>query len=140
MTGPPEINNDEYVPGIRICEDHAKALRQALVDRGLGSLIADDNELASRNFAQRMATDLTIDNYEPCLEAQLNICAATVAFTGQLLGFVDSHNQEVCPLCFLNEIHTLYGGTDCHHQSFDTWIDEAADEQLEVWKSLGESG
>jgi hypothetical protein len=120
---------------VQFCLDHWNRLRAAIEQRGLGALVPDSDEKAMSNLQEELSgAPRTIDTYDPLMSAQWAIVTNLVSWFGLVaLG-------EGCPLCHANEAHAMHC-TDVNCaviDPYDTFIERAVDDQVEVWKSFGE--
>ena len=141
---------------MKMCMNHWESLREAIKARGLYSLVADNGEKAVSNLASELEDGQTIDNYDPLMSAHNAILSNSMDALGPsaLMLFTGDY----CPLCVLNERSReaweqgkrdgMKAGQPCpcgacdavfpaEPESYDVWIDRAADDQINVWKSLG---
>jgi hypothetical protein len=100
--------------GVRFCEEHWSALRQAVEDAGLAALVAESGERAAANMAAQLEPGGdTIDTFDPLMHAHMNIWAAAMHMAEERYGaspmammFEDpEHPEWQCPICYLNWCH-----------------------------------
>lgn len=148
---------------VRMCMDHWTRLREAITARGLSALVADSGEKAASNLASEVSDGLTVDNYDPLMSAHNAILNNSMDALGPQ-NALRLMTGDYCPLCVLNDLsresweEAVKAGTTpgdrcpcptpgctvtfpAAPDSYDGWIDRAADDQVGVWKSLtGGSG
>jgi hypothetical protein len=140
---------------MRFCQPHWDSLRAAIAARGLSALVADSGDKAAANLASEVEHGRTIDNYDPLMAAHWAIVNNAMDMAGLVI-----MTEDICPLCYLNEqsraswerglAEGMKPGEPCpcpdvacaatfpaEPSSYDVWIDRAADDQVEVWKSMG---
>lgn len=134
---------------MRFCADHWAALRAAIDQRGLKSLVAEGGERAVANLVSEMQDGPSIDTFDPLMAAHNSIWgnAMELARRGgadplaMLNG--DAPPEIQCPVCFLNKMMEHHDA-NCTQEGCDwpkgyryEWmIDRAADDSLEAWKAL----
>jgi hypothetical protein len=137
---------------MNMCQKHWDLLRDAIDARGMSALIPDTAELAARNMVQQLEGERrTIDNYDPLMSAFWSIGNNGMNFIRDVGGdplaiMMDTDDLpfEKCTICYLNWIvqqhHEVCTKPDCPSpKSYEWMIDRAADDQVEVWKSLGDN-
>lgn len=138
---------------MKMCMDHWERLREAIKARGLYALVADSGEKAASNLASELEHGQTIDNFDPLMSAHNAILGNALDAGGLAI-----LQGDTCPLCYLNEGSRaaweqgkrdgMKPGQPCpcgqcdavfppEPDSYDVWIDRAADDQIDVWKSIG---
>jgi hypothetical protein len=144
---------------MKMCMPHWTALRAAIDARGLAALVADNGEKAAANVASELADGQTIDNFDPLMGAHNAILSNALDAAGAVILFAAPDGSDVCPLCYLNDraryvwdAGVAYGmkpGDKCRcadptctatfpaqPDTYDGWIDRAADDQVDAWKAL----
>ena len=124
---------------MKLCSDHWTKLRAAIDARGLGSLVAEDGDTARRALVLEMTAGPSIDSFEPLIGAAIAIYHNAVQALGPVVMVDEPDGSERCPLCFLVKAHDEYCiGEGCMVPAgyFESWIDHAADAQVEAWKAL----
>lgn len=121
---------------MRFCMPHWNALREAIEKRGLTSLISESGAQAAAKFAREADTGKsTVDTYDPLMGAHWAIINNLVTSYGPGIFLIDG-----CPMCHANEMHEKYCTTpNCpidKVKGYDKWIDNAADDQLRIWKEI----
>jgi hypothetical protein len=120
---------------MKFCPAHWETLRAAIKDRGLSALVAESGQQAVSNFASEIDHGPTVDNFDPLMGAHWAIIG-NLSTNNPAILFADD-----CPLCYANRAH-FEGCSDptCTDAAYyDPWIQRAADDQVDVWKSLGGS-
>jgi len=124
---------------MHFCTDHWDRLRKAIEERGLASLVPDSGEKAASNMARELEGERSIDTFDPLMNAHWAIVNNLMAIASNPIAVMQ---HDGCPLCLANETHEAQcTDPDCEgprDTMFDSWIDKAADEQVEVWKELNE--
>ncbi len=146
--GPPdpeaEEKEEEDANGsIQICEEHRQYAITSLEQRGLASLISDNQNENESRLRGMMEDGPSLDNFEPLVYIQLLIFEGSIQLAGGLFAFLEAHGCEVCPICFLNDVHDNYAPGNCDtfsdsDHTFDRWITLAADAALETWKEFND--
>lgn len=117
------------IPGMRMCDKHWQALRQAIVKRGMGHLIAGNG----REAADRLIADLTghdPDDFEPLMAAFYMIAARTVELVG-IQPFMRDE-ESVCPICLVMATHPANCPRGCTAETIEeNWIEAPADRALD---------
>lgn len=142
---------------MKMCQPHWDSLREIIGQRGLSALLSEDGERAATNVADQLEQGITIDNFDPLMGAFFAIASNAMEFVGperslHLLTGTD------CPICYLNEwskqawdqyvaAGAIPGVSPCPCKcgntlpaelpTYDWMIGRAADDQVDVWKSLG---
>lgn len=129
-------DKDDHGGSVKLCDGHRDKLLQALEDRSLLELSPDNEEETSWRFQSVMTEGLNKKNFDPMMCCQMAIIEETIELCGKLLAFLESHGIEICPLCFLNDNHARYGGTECESDAFDRWVADAADGASDLWTEL----
>lgn len=136
---------------MKFCQPHWDRLRHAIQARGLSDLIAKDGAEA----AQQMRDDIegkpkTLDTFDPLMAAHWMIVNNAMEMIkgvgGNPLALMcqDSEHPELeCPICHLNFLSAEHDRTctepNCKKkrgQTFDDWIDKAADGAAEQAKTM----
>lgn len=119
---------------MQMCDDHWAALKKAIDDRGLSSLIAEDGRAAIDNISSELDHGSTIDNFDPLMGAHNAITSNLMRHFGLAVMMGD------CQLCYANDKHNA----ECHIEVckdnkafYDSWIQNAADNALTAWRRLG---
>lgn len=113
---------------MKFCTSHWDALRAAIENRGLSSLVADNGEKAASNLVSELTEGSSIDNFNAIVANVVAILHAGAAME-VLAG-------DVCPLCYVNEAHKATCTDDGCALSYDAWVGRAADDMVEAWKKL----
>lgn len=131
---------------MQFCPSHSSALTAAIDARGLSSLIGDDDELALLNWHEALERGRTIDNFDPMMGARMGVYLNAVDLCRRLgtSPACMAHGPEQCPVCVVNSLSLEHdrrckrpgGCPKTPGRTFDHWIDAAADEQLDIWRSL----
>jgi hypothetical protein len=124
---------------VKLCDNHADALRSALVQRGLGGLFAATGDEAETKTIGMVQFGVTIDTFEPLISAQIDLIRVTVNHLGLVLCRPQPGGppEGPCPVCLMTETHSTFCTvTDCDVVTFDHWIYHAADDQLARWREL----
>lgn len=141
---------------MNICQDHWDRLREAIKARGLGALISDGGERAAQVMARAISeVEPSVDNFDPLLNAWgaigSNTMSAIQSFGGNPLVLMvpegQGHEEPYprCGICYLNWMMDKHDevctNPDCQKPKgeaahYDWMIDRAADDQVELWKSL----
>lgn len=103
-----------------MCQEHWDSLRSAIIDRGMGHLIAKDAEELAKG-----------KKFEPLIGAHNAVMFNLVSIGGVALML-----QEGCPLCFANKMHIQNCKDDNCSFTYDEWIDRAADDALSTYRKL----
>lgn len=137
-----------------MCQDHWDGLRVRLADRGLTSLVAEDGKQAVANFVSELQDGVNLSNYDPLMAAHWALvgnCDDFLRNFGQaptlLIPPDDEHPDGWCPLCrlkaFVAEARDANGICVCgcgqevpDPEGYEAWLDRAADDQVELFKSL----
>lgn len=98
-------------------------------------MVAESGEEAARKLGAQLQEGVTIDSFEPLLAANMAIISNTVQVAGLSVFAPNEDGTERCPICFLVWLHSGCTRPGCD-MDYETWIDLAADDQLEVWKGL----
>ncbi len=131
---------------------HWNALRKAIDDRGLASLISERGEEAIRKVSRELSEGPSVDSFDPLMSAHFMIMSNAIETIGRIgidpMIFIANnpeHPQWECPICCLNwlsEEHdntcTTEGCTKEKGQRFDIWIEKAADDTVKQWKEFNE--
>lgn len=141
---------------MKMCMNHWEKLREAVKARGLDALVADSAEKVARNLVSELEDGQTLDNFDPLMGAHNAILANSMDALGPAARTL--FTGDYCPLCVLNEQSReaweqgqrdgMKAGQPCRcgqcgavfppePESYDQWIDRAADDQVEAWKSFG---
>lgn len=137
---------------MKFCPDHWQALRDAIDTRGLTALIADSGEQAVANMASELDHGPTVDNFDPLMGAHNSIMVNAMELAREIgvdplvLMFENpAHPEWECPICYLNWLSAEHdrlcdlGPPEClkvRGQTFDDWIDQAADGALNAWQEM----
>lgn len=128
---------------MRMCADHWASLRAAIDAAGLGALVAENGEDATRRLAESSRNGTTIDTFEPLLGAHNAILSNALALAGLQIMHPNEDGTERCPLCFLNQMHALHckdsGCAGPESNPFDEWIDNATEDMVKEWKAFGDT-
>jgi hypothetical protein len=123
---------------VKFCEDHWALLRKAIDDRGLGGFVADSGEQLGKMMVSEATEGRTVDNFDPLMGAHNAIMSNALDLVGIALCAPNEDGSERCPLCFLTETHKANcDDPDCTVESFDHWIDKAADDMQAASEELG---
>lgn len=134
------------------CQAHWDRLRAAIAERGLSSLVSGSGEQAAANVVREFNEGRSIDSYDPLMAAHWAIASNGADFISELGGnplaiLTDDPTRPfpACTICYLNWMMDEHDrhcteptcqkpkGEAAHYE----WmIDRAADDQVEVWKSL----
>jgi hypothetical protein len=109
---------------MKFCMPHWEALRKAIDDRGLYSLVATSGTEVVSKMVGESSDGVSVDSFDPLMGAH---------------NAPNPDGTDRCPLCFLNQDHVAHcedPTCELGATGFDAWIDRAADEQLNVWKGL----
>lgn len=132
---------------MKFCQPHWDSLKAAIIARGLGDMIARDGKEAARQMAGHMKGDkVTLENFDPLMSAHWMILGNAVEMIKRVGGdIVPLMTEEKCPICFLNNLSEEHDKVcvdpNCKKvkgQTFDDWIDKAADGAAEAAKLLKE--
>ena len=127
---------------MRMCSSHWSRLRQAIEDRGLSSLVAEDGERAAKNLVSEVQDGPGIDNFDPLMGAHNAIITNALGVAGLALFNKKPDGSEWCPLCFLVEVVKPDHDRNCRDDdcpgspNYEAWIDFAADGMVEAWKGM----
>ncbi len=135
---------------MKFCMPHWDALRKAIDDRGLGSLISERGEEVSSKLTRELSDGPSIDTFDPLMSAHFMImdnAMKTLSNIGSnpmiLMANDPEHPEWECPICCLNWISEEHDKTctteDCIKKvglRFDCWIDRAADDVVIRWKEM----
>ena len=119
---------------MKMCQPHWDTLRVAIKARGLSALVAESGQKALDNLGSELAHGPTVDNFDPLMNAYWAIVSNLSTNNPGVL-FMDG-----CPLCSANQDHAqgckdpMCPGREAY---YDPWIERAAADQVDVWKSLG---
>lgn len=144
---------------MKFCQPHWDALREAIADRGLEVLVAENGDEALTKMRRQLEGEDTIDSFEPLLHAHGLIMGNTLNILGpnglylmqpesvpeDEVSIADYGPQAAgrtwprCPLCYLSLAHELScDGCDLPREDGYAWmIDRAADDTLAKWQELG---
>jgi hypothetical protein len=150
---------------LRFCQEHWDRLREAIQQRGLGDLIAQDGARAAENIKAQLEGDRSIRSYDPLMDAHwaiVNNVFAVIDKAGgnplYLMGDdktpedpVEGYGPEYdgrtwprCPLCYLNLAHEMTcSDPRCaleQKDGYDWFIDRAADDQVARAQELRKAG
>lgn len=140
--------------GMKVCDHHWQALRDAISERGLDDLVARDDREAFEKMAAELQGDKSLANYDPLMAAHwaiVNNCMKLIAAAGgnplylmggsddPVVGYGKQYEGRTwphCPLCYVNLAHemTCKDGVSCKldkTNGYDVWIARAADEQVQ---------
>lgn len=122
---------------MKFCQPHWDELRAALDERGLSHLIAKDGKQAVKNLAAELTEGRSVENYDPLMAAHNAILNNVMGVVGIEVMYPNEDGSDRCPLCFLTTEHKA-GCKDptCEIDSYDDWIDRAADDQLSYWSGV----
>lgn len=129
---------------MKFCTQHWDALRQAIQDVGLSTLVAEDGREAMAKMVGSLNDGVSIDNFDPLMQAHNTIMSNALHLCNQnggeqstleLMGVLSG--VDWCPLCYLNAQHKLAceEGENCTF-SYDRWVEYAAKDQLSTWQGL----
>lgn len=138
---------------MRMCANHWAKLRAAIDNRGLSALVAETGEQAARNLISEVQDGRSIDNFDPLMNAYMAIITNCLSKLGPgIMLFAKPGDGDNCPLCAMNAAsrdlwdRAQANGGKCpcgcgepapaEPQSYDGWIDFAADDQAEAWKAM----
>ncbi len=114
---------------MKFCQDHWDRLRAAVSARGLDQLIADGGAQAARRLKDELEAGPSLANFDPLMGAHNAILGnaldnmppgAAIA----MMQAPDDAPDQGCPLCVLN----ANSPGQPEPNSFDAWIDRAADD------------
>lgn len=127
---------------MQVCVRHWTELRAEVDGSGLGVLVAEGGDEATRRLRAQALHGVTIDNFEPLLLAHNSILAncARLAARERVLHELAA-DDEACPICFMSALHDrTCEGPPCvfpkDGTAFDYMIARAVADQVEVWKGL----
>ena len=136
---------------MKFCQPHWDKLKDAIKVRGLFDLVAKDGKEAMEQAkGQLEGKEQTLENFDPLMAAHWMIVSNSMEMIkgigGNPLALMMSdpeHPELECPICYLNYLSAEHDRTctvaDCKKvkgQTFDDWIEKAADGALEVAKTL----
>ena len=117
---------------MKMCVEHWKALKNAIIERGMGQFIAQGNDAVARVQRAQEKEDAT--TFEPLLAAYMNITQHAISLIGLSVMVPDDDGAERCPICY-GVAHCGCGrGEQC---DILQWITYAADAELGYAKELG---
>lgn len=126
---------------MKFCDTHWTMLKAKVDEYGLTQFIAKSGEEAHAKLASQLSAEGgTRDTFDPLLGAHNAIISVAINQTGLellVVNIVDGVEQHHCPLCYLNQKHTVHcTEPDCKF-SYDVWIDHAVKDMVEEAKKLG---
>lgn len=139
---------------MKFCQSHWEKLRAAIKARGIWDLVAKDGVEALQQAKEELdGKSKNLENFDPLMSAHWAICnnaMATLSKIGSnplsLLCSDPEHPEWECPICYLNFLSAEHDRTctdpTCTKkkgQTFDEWIDKAADGAAQVAKSMPQS-
>jgi hypothetical protein len=121
---------------MRFCSAHWGKLRLSIRDRGLDQFVSTSGSVLADRMAKGIDGDDTKARFDPLMGAHNAIVSNAMGFVGLALMVQNEDGSDRCPICFLDKDHKekcqRLGCTD----TFEEWIDKAADEQLSLAKRL----
>ncbi len=137
---------------MQFCPSHWDALKKAIDNAGLSTLIAVDGKRAMQNLASEATEGLTVDNFDPLMAAHNAILAnamdlAKERYHADPLGMMfddPAHPERACPICYLNSLHAHHDEhctqPNCDYPRGYTWdeyfITHAVEGAAEQWREL----
>lgn len=137
---------------MKFCQTHWDALKKAISVRGLMDFVADGGEECVRRQADQVHSGgrITKENYDPLMAAHWAIAGNAMELLNRngmtalaLMVNDPEHPERECPICYLNWLSSEHDRTcvepTCTKpkgQTFDDWIDKAADGQAAFVKTL----
>lgn len=136
---------------MKMCQNHWDKLRQAIIARGLGDLIAASGQEALQQAKEELeGKPKNRQNFDPLMSAHWAICGNAMGLLKDiganplvLMTSDPEHPEHECPLCYLNFLSAEHDRTctdpNCPKQrgmNFEAWIDKAADGAAEIAKDL----
>lgn len=112
---------------MRICQTHFKALKEKVIDKGMGALISYDGVAAHERMAAEMEGTATNATYDPLLAACWMLMGMALERGGfYLLGSKpgDSSDGEYCPLC---EVEAAGVKLDGKAGAAEEWLEGSTD-------------
>lgn len=117
---------------MQFCKEHWAALRAAIDERGLASLVAKSAQDAHASAVRQLdGSDDPKGDFDPLMNAHWAIFSNGLRCGGLYLMGHDDNGDEYCPLCELKKNITERPNPDVE------WIRLAADEQLDNARELG---
>jgi hypothetical protein len=126
---------------MKMCPDHWSRLRAAISDRGLDDLVAKGGVRAARNLKSEIEDGPSMANFDPLMGAHnaiLNNALDNMPH-GAALGMLTSPDdapEQGCPLCVLN----ANVPNQAEPNSFDVWIERAADDMKKLADEMRSAG
>lgn len=126
---------------MKFCQDHWDRLRAAITDRGLDDLIAKGGVRAARNLKSEIEAGPSMANFDPLMGAHNAILNNALdnmppGAAMAMLTSPDDAPEQSCPLCVLNANVPDQSMPD----SFDVWIEHAADDMKKLADELRSAG
>lgn len=133
---------------MRICMDHWAKLKTAIEQRGLMPLVAGSGVEAAGRMAAASRGVVTLENFEPLLQANMAILGDAIENFSSFgldpsILFNPPDGWPECPICHLNKLAQFHDANctnpECKFvrgQTFDGWIDRAAEDQLTRYREL----
>jgi hypothetical protein len=137
---------------MKFCLHHWDALKHAISVRGLMDFVAEGGVECVKRQADQVnrAGEITKANYDPLMGAHWAIANNAIDLLQRngmnplvLLAETPEHPEWECPICYLNWLSAEHDRTctepTCTKpkgQTFDDWIEKAADGQAEFVKTL----
>lgn len=114
---------------MKFCADHWQGLRAAITARGLDELVAGDGARVARRMKAELEDGPSLANFDPLMGAHNAILNNALGNMPRgaamaMLSAPDDAPSEACPLCVLN----ANSPGQPEPNSFDVWIDRAADD------------
>ncbi len=119
---------------MRFCQDHWDKLKDAVDARGLSAFVADDGSAVIDRVVAESESGPSKTTFEPLMAAHMAIVSNVLRIAGLEAMANNEDGTDRCPLCFIIAGCNCGQGDAC---PFLTFIDRAADDQLEAAKSLG---
>lgn len=145
---------------MQFCMPHWNTLREKIEAAGLTVLVSESGEEAAKKQVDRIQTsDVTVDNFDPLMQAHNAIAGNAFSLISQaggdpmyLMAGSDVPEDAIdkdgyrdrtwprCPLCYLNIAHEVTC-TDkrCKlpkENGYDFFMDLAVKDQVKAWKAL----
>jgi len=118
---------------MKICDNHWKALRAAIEERGLAGFISKDAEAAVQNLTAAFQDSPNKDAFDPLMQASFAIWGNAI----QAFGIEIIAANAPCPLCAMDNHAMECKDANCNNESGSDWIKFAADDQLENAREMG---
>jgi hypothetical protein len=123
---------------MKFCQPHWDKLRAAICERGMEGLIAkSDAEAVARLVADVENPKVRSVAFDPLMTAHFGILDNAMRVAGSAVMESNANGSPRCPICFLQTEHDKACKDPACEQSYDKWIDCAADEALEQAKNFG---